>query len=202
MPRLRIPSGSRNRLHGVELDHRIGNRRAGGKGDAVAGVLLSQIAGFHVQVKGTFAASGLNAGDAIHFRRRFQVLEKMGLVDEEMIDAQFVKHQPVIFLVLGEQFFQFFFAFCFLLFDRLNEIAMGSRCILARSVDQQLVVFLDLFAEELLLIFPRHADSLEAELCVIDDAVPLAAGDFGGQKLAAFLACKSSLPATSNLALG
>ena len=30
----------------------------------------------------------------------------MGLVDEDVIDAQVVEHQPVVFLVPGEQVFQ------------------------------------------------------------------------------------------------
>ena len=49
-PRFFSPSGSR-KLHGVHLDHRVGDRRAGGEGDAVAGVLFAQVAGFHKHVE-------------------------------------------------------------------------------------------------------------------------------------------------------
>ena len=62
-----------------------------------------QIAGFHVHVEGTFGAAGLDAGNAVHLGRRFQVLEIMCLIDEDVIHAQLVEDQPVIFLVLGQQ---------------------------------------------------------------------------------------------------
>ena len=108
MPRLLQPLGVEEALHRVHLDHRVADRRAGGKGHAVAGVLLVQVAGLHVHVEGPLAAAGLDAGDALHLGRRLQVLEIMGLVDEDVIDAEFVEHQPVILLVLGEQVFQAF----------------------------------------------------------------------------------------------
>ena len=102
------PLGVEESLHRVHFDHRVGNRRAGGEGDAVAGVLLAQVAGFHVHVEGPLGAAGLDAGDALHLGRRLQVLEIMRLVDEDVIDAEFVEDQPVILLVLGEQVFQAF----------------------------------------------------------------------------------------------
>ena len=106
MPRLLQPLRVEEALHRVHLDHRVGDRRAGGEGDAVAGVLLAQVAGLHVEVEGPLAAAGLDAGDALHLGRRFQVLEVMRLVDEDVIDAQLVEHQPVVLLVLGQQVFQ------------------------------------------------------------------------------------------------
>ena len=72
------------------------------------GCCSSQVAGLHVHVEGPLAAAGLDAGDALHLGRRLQVLEIMGLVDEDVIDAEFVEHQPVILLVLGEQVLQAF----------------------------------------------------------------------------------------------
>ena len=108
-PRLLQSLGVEEALHGVHLDHRVGNRRAGGEGHAVAGVLLVEVTGFHVNVEGSLAAAGLDAGDALHLGRRLQVLEIMGLVDEDVIDAEFIEHQPVVFLVLGKQVFE---AFC------------------------------------------------------------------------------------------
>ena len=124
-------------------------------------MLLVQVAGFHVEVEGPLAAAGLDAGDAVHLGRRLQVLEIMRLVDEDVIDAEFVEHQPVVFLVLGEQVLQPFLAGGLLLLDGLDEVAVGARC--RRGVlAEQLVVFGDLLAEELLLVVPRHADPLEA----------------------------------------
>ena len=127
-------------------------------------------------------AAGLDAGDALHLGRRLQVLEIMRLVDEDVIDAEFVEHQPVILLVLGEQVLQAFGSGGLLLLDGLDEVAVGS--LGARVFAQQLVVFGDLLAQELLLVVARHADPLEAAVGD-DDAVPLAAGDLGGQELAA-----------------
>ena len=163
MPRCSQPLGVEEPLHRVHLDHRVGDRRAGGKRHAVAGVLLVQVAGFHVEVEGTLAAAGLDAGDALHLGRRLQVLEVMRLVDEDVIDAKFVEHQPVILLVLGQQVFQPLFALGLLLFDGLDEVAAVRVVVRAGAVDQQLVVFLDLLAQELLLVLARHADALEAD---------------------------------------
>ena len=127
MPRLLQPFRVEEALHRVELDHGVGNRRAGGEGDAVAGMLLAQVAGFHVEVEGPLAAAGLDAGDALHLGRRLQVLEIMGLVDEDVIDAQLVEHQPVILLVLGGQLLQPLLAAGLLLLDGLDDVARRAR---------------------------------------------------------------------------
>ena len=65
-------------------------------------MLLAEVTRLHVHVEGPLGAAGLNAGDAVHLGRRLQVLEIMGLVDEDVIDAQFVEHQTVILLVFGQ----------------------------------------------------------------------------------------------------
>ena len=59
-----------------------------------------------------------------------------------------------------------------LLLDRFDEIAVGAGVIGARRVAQQAFVFLNLLAEELLLVAPRHADPLEGAMGH-EDAVPL-----------------------------
>ena len=144
--------GVEESLHRVHLDHRVGNRRAGGERHAMAGMLLVEVTGFHVHVEGPLAAAGLDAGDALHLGRRLQVLEIMGLVDEDVIDAEFVEHQPVILLVLGEQVLQPFASGGLLLLDGLDEVAVGT--LVARVFAEQLVVFGDLLQEELLLVVP------------------------------------------------
>ena len=120
--------GVEETLHRVHLDHRVGNRRAGGERHPVAGVLLAQVTGFHVDVERPLAAAGLDAGDALHLGRRFQVLEIMRLVDEDVIDPEFIEHQPVILLLLGKQVLQAFRPCGLLLLDGLDEIAVGSPC--------------------------------------------------------------------------
>ena len=141
-PRLLQSLGVEESLHRVHLDHRVGNRRAGGERHAVAGVLLAQVTGFHVHVECPLAAAGLDAGDALHLGRRLQVLEIMGLVDEDVIDPEFVEHQPVILLLLGKQVFQAFRPSGLLFLDGLDEIAVGSLC--AGVLAEQLVIFGDL----------------------------------------------------------
>ena len=120
------PLGVEESLHRVHLDHGVGNRRAGGKGHPVAGVLLVQVTRFHVHVERPLGAAGLDAGDALHLGRRLQVLEIMRLVDEDVIDAELVEHQPVILLVLGEQVLQAFASGGLLLLDGLDEVAVGA----------------------------------------------------------------------------
>ena len=125
------PLGVEEALHGVHLHHRVGNRRAGGERHAVAGVTLVQVAGLHVEVEGALGAAGLDAGDAVHLGRRLQVLEVVGLVDEQVIDAQLVEDQPVVLLVLGQQVLQPFLAFGLLLLDGLDEVAVARVAFLA-----------------------------------------------------------------------
>ena len=81
----------------------------------MAGVPLVEVPGLHVEVEGPLAPAGLDAGDPVHLGRRFQVLEEVGFVDEEMVNAKLVKDKPVVFLVFGEQVFEprLAAAFCF-----------------------------------------------------------------------------------------
>ncbi len=50
-----------------------------------------QVTGLHVHVERSFAAAGLDAGDALHLGGRFEVLEVVGLVDEDVIDAKLIE---------------------------------------------------------------------------------------------------------------
>jgi hypothetical protein len=137
-------------------------------------VLPVQVAALHVQVEGPLGPAGLDAGDAVHLRRRLQVLEaRVLLIDDEVVDPQLVEHQPVVLLVLGEQVFQLRLARRLLLLDRLDEVAVGPGRPLARAVDEELVVLLDLPLQELLLVRLRHADPLEGTVGH-DDRVPVA----------------------------
>ena len=85
--------------------------------DAVAGVLLVEVAGLHVEVERPLAAAGLDARDPVHLGRRLQVLEVVGLVDEDVVDAQLVEDQPVVLLVLGQQVLELLLAAGLLLLD-------------------------------------------------------------------------------------
>ena len=69
------------------------------------------------------------------------------------------------------------------------------------AVHEELVVLGDLLAEEPLLVVPRHADPLEAELCVtmMPSHSPLAILAVRSLRRSR---ARSSLAATSSLALG
>ncbi len=105
MPRLLSPSGSRKRcivyISTIVLEIGVPVANV----TPWPGMLLAQVAGLHVDIERPLGAAGLDAGDAVHLGRRFQVLEIMCLVDEDVIDAQLVEHQPVVFLLLGQQVF-------------------------------------------------------------------------------------------------
>ena len=58
--------GIEEALHRIHFHHRITDGGAGGEGHAMAGVLLMQVLGFHVQVEGAFTAPGLDAGHPFH----------------------------------------------------------------------------------------------------------------------------------------
>jgi hypothetical protein len=115
-----------------------------------------------------------------------------------VIDPQFVDYQPVIFLVFGEQIFQTFDSCRLLLFDGLDEIAIGAP--VSGMVNEKLLIFGNLFKQEILLILQRHADSLEAAVGH-DNAVPFAAGDFGGEKFPA-VTCQILLGGDQQLGVG
>ncbi len=168
-------------LERVHLDHGIADRRARGADEAVPGVLLVEVAGLHVEVERPLAAAGGDAGDPLHLGRRLEVLVGLELVDEDLVNPELVEHQPVVFLVAGQQVLEFLLAGGLLFLQIFDDVPAG-RCL----VHQQRLVFLDLLAQEPLLVFAAHADSLEAGMRH-DDRVPVAGGDLGRQVFAAVL---------------
>src|SRR3989442_275164 len=104
------------------------------------------------------------------------------LVNVDMVNAQFVKDQAVVFFLFGEEFFQSFLALRFLLLDGLDDVAVCAARVGGSAVAEELVVFRDLLTQKLLLILPRHPDALEGTVGD-DDAVPGAARDFRREKL-------------------
>ena len=107
----------------------------------------------------------------------------MTLVNEDVVDAQLVKDQAVVFLLLGQEVFQTLLAPGFLLLERLDDVAVRARRLGGRAVTQELVVRGDLLPQKALLKIARHADALEGTVRG-DDAVPGAAGHLGREELA------------------
>ena len=98
-----------------------------------------------------------------------------------MIHAQLIEDQASVFFLLGQQIFQLLLPRRLLLLKCLGDIPAERGL-----VDQQLLVLLDLLAEEALLEVAAHADPLEARLRD-DDRVPVAGGDLRRQNLATLL---------------
>jgi len=95
----------------------------------VAGVALMEVACLHEEIERALAAAGLDAGDAFHLGRRFEVLVVLGLVDKDMVHTKFIKNEAVILLVLGEQVLESFLTGRLLLLDGLDEVAVRPGCI-------------------------------------------------------------------------
>ena len=160
-----------------------------------------QVASLHVQVEGPLAAAGLDAGNPFHLGGGLQVLEVLGFVDEYVIDAEFVEHQAVILLVLGEQLFQPLLAAGLLLLDRLDQIRVAHEsrrhCALSRSNWS----YSSICSLQELFLVVRDMPIRSKELCVtmMPSQSPLAILAVRSLRRSRV---RSSLPATSSLALG
>ena len=88
-------------------------------------------------------------------------LKYCDFVNENVIDAEFIKDQAVVFLVLGQQVFQLVLRGGFLFLDGLDEIAVGTfgPGVLSTSSWSYSAICSQ---QELLLVVARHADALEA----------------------------------------
>src|SRR5712691_6668972 len=116
-------------------------------------------------------------------RTQHNITEFSTLVDVDVVDAEFVEDQAVVFFLFGEEFFQSFLALRFLLLAGLDYVAVYAARVGGSAVAEELVVCRDLLTQKLLLILPRHPDALEGTVGD-DDAVPGAARDFRREKLA------------------
>jgi hypothetical protein len=97
----------------------------------------------------------------------------LGLVDEQVIDAQLVEDQPVVLLLLGEQSFQLLLAGRFLLLKCLDNVAVGAGVALG-AVAQELLVLGDLLAQEPLLVTRTGGDESTDACAVGNAAFPIA----------------------------
>ena len=104
-------------LHGEHLRHRVGDRRARGEHHAAALVALLDKLHLQEQVERPFAGGLRQAGHAVHLGDVKEVLELVGLVHEEPVDAQLLEGQRVVLAVAGGEGFQLGFE---LLFDALQ----------------------------------------------------------------------------------
>ena len=98
--RLEIP------LHRVHLRHRVGHRCAGGEHDAAAAIPLLDIADLQEHIEGPLRRCLRQAGDAGHFGDVEEILEIVGLVDEQAVDAKLLEGERVVLLMLGRKSFK------------------------------------------------------------------------------------------------
>jgi hypothetical protein len=121
----------------IHLHQGVADGGAGGEGDAVAGVFPVQEAGCHVEVKGPFTAACLNACDAFHFGWGFEILEVVTLVNEQVVNAQLVKDQAVVFFLCGQEVFEAFLTFGLLFLNGFNDVAVRTGRVSGGAVAQR-----------------------------------------------------------------
>src|SRR5712691_4578921 len=117
----------------------------------------------------------------------------MSLVNEDVVHAQFVEHQAVIFFLLGQQVCEPFLTPGFLLLQGFEDVAVRAGRLGCSAVAQELVIGGDLLPQEPLLVCTGHADALERTVRG-NDPIPRTAGDAGGQQLAPTAWARSVLP--------
>ena len=76
----------------------------------------------------------------------------MRLINEDMVDAQLIEDQAVIFFLLGQQLFQALLAPGFLLFECFDDVAVRAGGLGGSAVTQELVVGGDLLPQKPLLV--------------------------------------------------
>ena len=94
-------------LDGVKLHHAVGDGGAGGKDYAAPAGQFVQVLTLHKEV-GTFLSFGLDDASYIpHFRHQKEVLKIMALINEDTVNAQFLKRHNIVFPALVVEFRQF-----------------------------------------------------------------------------------------------
>ena len=94
-------------LHGVKLNNAVHNGGSGCEHDATSAVQLLEVADLHVEVKCPLAAFLVSkVSDTLHLGRVEKVLEIVGLVHEQSVNAKLLKVDVVYVLFAVAQLFQ------------------------------------------------------------------------------------------------
>ena len=96
-------------LHGVHLDHTVGNRRSGCKHNAASSCQFIQIAALHIKVAGLHGFGLADTADISHFGESGKVLVIMSFVDKNAVNAQLFKGYNIVLTGLIVQLFEFLF---------------------------------------------------------------------------------------------
>jgi len=149
---------------GVHLGHGVGNRRRCCEDDAAAGQ-LADVAGLHEHVEGAVAVAVREAGDAAHLCRVEEILVQVCLIDEELIDTEFLKGQRVVLVFAVGALLQFGHQTLFGFFQFLDDPPVVTA--VRFSFENRVFELLHLFVDE--AIKESVGDGQKLERAVRDD---------------------------------
>ena len=89
----------------IHLRHGVGNGRAGRKHHP-ASSLLQQVTGFHEHVEGAVTIRVRQPRDTIHFGGVEQVLVEVRFIDENLVYAEFLEGDRVVFALAVSTLFE------------------------------------------------------------------------------------------------
>lgn len=171
--------------HDVHFSHRIGNRCACGKHDAVPAGQLVHVHALHIHVAGLLAFGLGNTGHAGHFGGDHCVFEVVRLVHHQAVHAQLLKGDDVILAALvvelGQPCLQRFPGTLHL----LDRVAFRLLCLGLLDSFQD---FFNLALQNGLLALQAHGDFFK--LAVADDDGVVVPGGNAAAKLLAVLGFK------------
>ena len=169
-------------LNGVKLHHRIGDRRSGCKYRTTTARNLVKVAALHKKVAGFLRFGLCDTADIPHFGIKEQVFEVVGFVNINLVYAQLLKGNNIVFLFAFDESFQpcFKIFLCFLKLLYRKSIAT-LRFKLCNTVGD----FLNLISYHSLLPFLRKRNFFKLRMtdyyCVV-----ISCGNFSAKPLAVF----------------
>ena len=169
-------------LHGIHLNHCVGDRCACGENNAPTPGQLVQIAALHIEVAGLLRFGLADTAHIPHFRKCGEVFVIMGLVYKQPVNAEFFKCNHIILPALVVQLFQF----------GVNGFLGAFHLFAGKIVPVALFQFTDTFEDFPLLLAQcgdltlyTHGDFLKLRMAD-DDGVIVAGGDASTKPLAIF----------------
>src|SRR5207247_8983986 len=88
-------------LHGVHLGHAVGDWRARREHNSASTIDSLDVANFEEHIEGSLGRGLRQAGDASHFSDVEEVLEVLRLIDDHEINAEFLKRERVVLLLVS-----------------------------------------------------------------------------------------------------
>ena len=167
-------------LHGIHLYHGIADRGAGGEDNAMASGQLVQITALHIQVAGFLCLRLADTADVAHFCERGEVFIVMRFVDEQAVNAQFLKGYDVILAGLVVEPVQLCLNLLLAAFQLLDGEAVAA---IVLDFHDAVHDFVHLLLEHFLLACKRERNLFQLAVAD-DDGVIVAGGDASAEALA------------------